>query len=78
MGRRLKSRDRRGRFRRATLENTFGLSTIVCQSCRRIHAYRDVPPERCDCGQDLIESLVDQDWPDDDKLDDFLIRQQST
>ena len=53
MGRRLYSRQTNGRFRRATLENTFGLSCIWCPQCRigNPHPAGGEPPENChDCG----------------------------
>jgi hypothetical protein len=53
MGSRFYSRRPGGRFRRATLENTFGLSAPVCPSCRRLnpHAVNEPPPENCHaCG----------------------------
>lgn len=37
MGRRMYSRQANGRFRRATMENTFGLTIYVCQDCRRMN-----------------------------------------
>jgi hypothetical protein len=53
MGRRLYSRQGNGRFRRATLENTFGITAPGCPSCRRFnpHAVGEPPPETCHaCG----------------------------
>ena len=56
MGSRRYSRQTNGRFRRATLENTFGLSVEVCPACRRMSPYRagGEPPENCHaCGSVL-------------------------
>jgi len=56
MGRRHLSRQSNGRFRRATLENTFGITAPVCPSCRRFnpHAVNEPPPENCHaCGAPL-------------------------
>jgi hypothetical protein len=53
MGSKRYSRQDNGRFRRATLENTFGLSVEVCPSCRRMspHQAGSEPPETCHaCG----------------------------
>lgn len=53
MGRRLHSRQTNGRFRRATLENTFGLSAPSCPACNRLnpHAVNEPAPETCHaCG----------------------------
>ena len=53
MGRRLYSRQANGRFRRATLENTFGLSAPSCPECGRLnpHGINEPPPETCHaCG----------------------------
>jgi len=53
MGRRLYSRQSNGRFRRATLENTFGLSVDVCPSCRRLNSRNagEPPAQTCHaCG----------------------------
>ena len=56
MGSRYLSRHGNGRFRRATLENTFGLSAPTCPSCGRFnpHAVNEPPPENCHaCGASL-------------------------
>ena len=56
MGSRYLSRHGNGRFRRATLENTFGISAPVCPSCRRFNAHGvdEPPPETCHaCGASL-------------------------
>lgn len=56
MGRRLYSRHGNGRFRRATLENTFGLSAPTCPQCNRFnpHAVGEPPPETCHaCGASM-------------------------
>jgi hypothetical protein len=53
MGRRTYSRRTNGRFRRATLENTFGLTAPACPSCRRLnpHGVNEPVPENCHaCG----------------------------
>jgi hypothetical protein len=53
MGSRFYSRRPGGQFRRATLENTFGLSAPPCPSCRRLnpHGVDELPPEHCHaCG----------------------------
>lgn len=53
MGSRYYSRHGNGRFRRATLENTFGLSAPSCPSCGRLnpHGVNEAPPENCHaCG----------------------------
>lgn len=53
MGSRYYSRRDNGRFRRATLENTVGLSAPACPSCRRLnpHGVSEPPPETCHaCG----------------------------
>ena len=52
---RLYSRRSNGRFRRATLENTFGVTAPVCPNpeCRRFnpHNVGEPPPETCHaCG----------------------------
>jgi len=57
MGRRMYSRQSNGRFRRATVENTFGLTVYVCDDCRRMNP---VPvgspkPEKCHaCGSESL------------------------
>ena len=56
MGSRRFSRQSNGRFRRATLENTFGLTVDVCPACRRINsrAVGEAPAENCHaCGATL-------------------------
>lgn len=56
MGRRLYSRQPNGRFRRATLENTFGLSAPSCPTCQRLNPYKvtEPPPENCHaCGSQM-------------------------
>ncbi len=53
MGSRAYSRKPNGRFRRATLENTFGLTAPSCPSCYRLnpHAVNEPVPENCHaCG----------------------------
>jgi len=53
MGRRLYSRQGNGRFRRATLENTFGLHAPSCPQCGRLNPYgiHETAPEACHaCG----------------------------
>ena len=80
MGSKRYSRQSNGRFRRATLENTFGLSCIWCPKCRIGNPYAagSEPPENChDCGAALqpvsecghcyerITLLADQ-WTTDD------------
>jgi predicted nucleic acid-binding Zn ribbon protein len=53
MGRRLYSRQSNGRFRRATLENTFGLTVDVCPKCRILNPRKvgEAPAENChSCG----------------------------
>ena len=53
MGSRYYSRRTDGRFRRATLENTFGLSAPTCPACGRFnpHGANEPPPENCHaCG----------------------------
>jgi hypothetical protein len=53
MGHRAYSRHGNGRFRRATLENTFGLSAPSCPSCGRLnpHGVNEPPPDNCHaCG----------------------------
>lgn len=37
MGRRIQSRASSGRYRRATLANTFGMRAWVCEDCRRLN-----------------------------------------
>jgi hypothetical protein len=59
MGRRLYSRQTNGRFRRATLENTFGITAPVCPSCRRLnpHGVGEPPPETCHaCGAPMASA----------------------
>lgn len=53
MGHRMYSRHGNGRFRRATLENTFGLTAPSCPSCGRLnpHPVNEPGPENCHaCG----------------------------
>ena len=55
---RRKSRDAAGRFRRATLANTFGLAAPVCPHCGRFNPHKigEKPPENCHaCGKPLKE-----------------------
>jgi len=62
MGRRLYSRQTNGRFRRATLENTFGITAPVCPSCRRFnpHAVNGPAPTHCHaCGAPLDQPETD-------------------
>jgi hypothetical protein len=80
MGRRLYSRQSSGRFRRATLENTFGLSAPVCPECRRLnpHGVYEPEPVNCHaCGALLAEvstcracnqpiTMLGGDWTDPD------------
>lgn len=57
MGHRIHSRQGNGRFRRATLENTFGLTALVCEDCRRINAVAvgEPKPEKCHaCGSERL------------------------
>lgn len=56
MGHRLYSRQPDGRFRRATLENTFGLSAPSCPDCGRLnpHPAGEAPPVSCHaCGMPM-------------------------
>ena len=51
---RLRSRAGNGRFRRATVANTFGLRVPVCPHCRGCNpvAVGEEPPEACkQCGE---------------------------
>jgi hypothetical protein len=80
MGHRAYSRRPDGRFRRATLENTFGLSCIFCPQCRIGNPYPagSEPPGNChDCGAVLRPvsecrhcgehiTLLDDRWTADD------------
>lgn len=53
MGSRFYSRQANGRFRRATLANTFGLEAPTCPKCGRFnpHEVGAPPPETCHaCG----------------------------
>jgi uncharacterized protein (DUF983 family) len=56
------SRRANGRFRRATLENTFGLHMLVCPECSRCNPY-DVgtpAPDTCHaCGAVLQPETAD-------------------
>lgn len=59
MGHRLYSRQPDGRFRRATLENTFGLSAPSCPDCGRLnpHAVGEPAPGSCHaCGMPMKPS----------------------
>lgn len=61
MGSRAYSRRPNGRFRRATLENTLGMSAPVCpnETCRRLNPYSlgELPPTHCHaCGTALAPS----------------------
>jgi ssDNA-binding Zn-finger/Zn-ribbon topoisomerase 1 len=49
MARRIHSRQGNGRFRRATLENTFGLSAEVCPKCRAVNAHKVNEPKPTHC-----------------------------
>jgi hypothetical protein len=63
MGRRLYSRKSNGRFRRPTLENTFGISAPVCPECRRFnpHNVGESPPENCHaCGAPMKPEATDE------------------
>ena len=56
MGHRNYSRRPNGRFRQATLENTFGLSVLVCPACGGCNPYRvgEERPVTCHaCGAKL-------------------------
>ncbi len=58
MGKRIQSRHGNGRFRRATLENTFGFSALVCAACRRFNTFKvgEARPENCHaCGVPLVD-----------------------
>ena len=60
MGSRHLSRHGNGRFRRATLENTFGLSAPTCPECSRFnpHAVNEPPAENCHaCGAPMDPAL---------------------
>lgn len=55
---RIKSRDPRGRFRRATLSNTFGIDPGICPHCGRFNPSKvnEPKPETCQgCGKALKE-----------------------
>jgi hypothetical protein len=61
MGSRRYSRQTNGRFRRATLENTFGLTVDVCPQCRRMNPRNvgEAPAENCHaCGAVLRPTAV--------------------
>ena len=61
MGSRRYSRQPNGRFRRATLENTFGLTVDVCPACRRMNSRSvgEAPAENCHaCGAALRPAAV--------------------
>lgn len=80
MGSKRYSRRPDGRFRRATLENTFGLSAPSCPSCRRLnpHGVNEEPPETCHaCGAPMRPvsqcghcgapiTLISDSWTADD------------
>jgi uncharacterized protein (DUF983 family) len=69
MGRRLYSRKANGRFRRATLENTFGLSAPTCPQCGRFntHGVNEPPPETCHaCGAPMAVLGADDDSSEGD------------
>ena len=56
MSKRIPSRQRNGRYRRATLENTFGLKAPVCPHCRGLnpHGINEPAPEVCgQCGKPM-------------------------
>ena len=56
MGRYLHSRGGNGRFRRATLQNTFGLNCVICAECRGFNSYpisEKRPETCCQCGNPL-------------------------
>jgi hypothetical protein len=64
MGSRYYSRKGNGRFRRATLENTFGVSAPICPECRRFnpHAVNEPEPEHCHaCGAKLRPETETED-----------------
>ena len=52
----LQARRSNGRWTKNTLQNTFGLDTIICKNCGAIHPYnsrdpREIKPNKCrDCG----------------------------
>jgi hypothetical protein len=49
VGRRAFSRSPNGRFRRATLRNTFGLEVLVCSVCLRMNPYQIGEPKPSEC-----------------------------
>lgn len=56
MGHRMYSRRANGQFRRATLENTFGLHACICPECRRFnpHSVNEPHPAECHaCGAEI-------------------------
>jgi hypothetical protein len=58
MAHRRYSRQGNGRFRRATLENTFGLHACICPECHVInpHPVNEPHPETCHaCGAPMKE-----------------------
>lgn len=61
---RIHSRQNNGRFRRATMANTFGLQVEICPSCRGCNLYsisEAKPDTCCQCGQSLdIETAVQE------------------
>ena len=82
MGSRRYSRQTNGRFRRATLENTFGLTVDVCPSCRRLNPRKvgEAAAENCHacdavlrptatCGFcDAAITLLADHWTDEDGI----------
>lgn len=61
---RIHSRQTSGRFRRATLENTFGLRTTICQHCGAFNpSTANAPaPTTCEqCGASLSPPSGDRD-----------------
>ena len=58
MTRRRQARTARGRYTRNTLENTVGLSVLVCQECRRMNPYPaggDKPTTCHACGSEHLQ-----------------------
>jgi len=56
MSKRIPSRHRNGRYRKATLENTFGLTAPVCPHCGGLnpHGVNEPAPDVCgQCGQSM-------------------------
>ncbi len=57
----LRLRGRAGRFKKATLANTFGLNAPVCPHCRRFNPYsvgEPMPTECHNCG----ELVAEEEW----------------